>query len=274
MISLSLVAFVGILAQLPAPKPPPPTDAQCHALPPVRAPFSFAPGEALDFNLDALGAQAGKMTMRVLPEKNGALPVEVHAQTNTFFSKVRRVNGLATSYLNPKTLHPRRYVEDAMENEVHKLADVAFEKDHQVRVDFQIGERTGQGQFRYANDGLDVAGAIYLIRQLPLREGLSVCFDVYGIRTLWRLSGTVGQREHVSLPLGEFEAWHLSGTAVRLDNPSQQREVHVWLSDDPRRLPLAALGVIDLGAIRATLTAFDRPGEKKARAENKANLKW
>jgi len=78
----------------------------------------------------------------------------------------------------------------------------------------------------------------------------------------------------VSLPLGEFNAWHLSGTAVRLDKPSMTREVHVWISDDERRLPLAALGTIDLGAVRATLSSYSRPGEKTRQAQGKEQLKW
>ena len=109
----------------------------------------------------------------------------------------------------------------------------------------------------------------------PMKEALPVCFDVYGVRRMWRLTGTVLKREHVSLPLGEFEAWHLSGTAVRLDKPSLTRDVHVWISDDDRRLPLAVLGSIDLGAVRATLTAVSRPGEKAQQAvQGKEQLKW
>jgi hypothetical protein len=273
--NLALALSALFLAEAPPLPRPPPTDAECHALPALRAPLSFATGESLDFDLDALGAQAGKLTLRVLPEKDGLLPIEARAQTNTFFSKVRRVNGVGTSYLNPRTLRPTRYVEDATENEVRKLAEVTFSRDHRVKLDFRIGDAVpGQGLFRYANDGLDVAGAIYAMRQLPLRQGLNLCFDVYGIRSLWRLYGNVEGREHVSLPVGEFEAWHLSGMAVKLDDIRQQRGIHIWLSDDDRRLPLAALGVIDLGAIRATLTAFNRPGDRRARAENKGNIKW
>jgi hypothetical protein len=273
IVGLALTAL--LLAQAPAPPKPPPTDAECRPLPALHAPWAFGAGESLDFDLDALGAQAGKLTMRVLPEKDGLLPVEARAQTNTFFAKIRRVNGVGTSYLNAKTLHPTRYVEDATENEVRKTADVTFSHDHRVKLDFRIGDAVpGQGLFHYANDGLDVAGAIYAMRQLPLKEGMNLCFDVYGIRSLWRLSGKVEGREHVSLPVGEFEAWHLSGVAVKLDDIRQQRGIHLWLSDDGRRLPLAALGVIDLGAIRATLTAYNRPGDKRARAENKGNIKW
>jgi hypothetical protein len=112
------------------------------------------------------------------------------------------------------------------------------------------------------------------LRQLPLKKGMPICFDAYGIRRLWRVWGTVEAREHVSLPVGEFEAWHISGQAARLDFPSMRREIHVWISDDAKRLPLAALGAIDLGTVRATLKAYKRPGEKQTRAEPKSNLKW
>ncbi len=254
---------------------PPPTDVECRPLPPVRTPFSFVAGELLEYELDALGiAQAGRLTMKVLPMREGKWPIEVKAKTNTLFSKVRRVNGLATTYLDSQTLHPVRYVEDATENDVRKYAAVSFSpKDHKVQVEYKIGNRSGQNQFRSAN-ALDPAAIVYVMRQLPLKQGSTFCADVYGIRRLWRLSGKVEAREHVSLAIGEFEAWHLSGTAVRLDDHRQRRDVHLWISDDQRHLPLAIVGAIDLGAVRARLTAFSRPGDKRVRAQGKETLKW
>ena len=260
----------------PQPVAPAEAVAPCaNPLPALRTPIAFMPGELLEFDLDALGANAGKMTMRVQRPENGSLPVQIEAKTNTFFSKVRRVNGSAVSYLHPKTLRPSRYTEDATENEVQRKVEAAFSaKDRSVKVDYVIGKRKGRYNYTYDKDGLDVAGAVYLLRQLPMKEGLPVCFDVYGIRRLWRMNATVVKRERVSLPVGQFDAWYLSGTAVRLDKPSQKREVHVWISDDARRLPLVAVGTIDLGAIRATLTAYSRPGEKDKRAQGKEQLKW
>ncbi|MCY1034390.1 DUF3108 domain-containing protein [Corallococcus sp. BB11-1] len=247
-----------------------------QGLPALKTPLAFKPGELLEFDMDAMGAKAGKLTMRVQRQANGSLPVLVEAQTNTLFSKVRRVRGSATSYLHPRTLRPSRYTEDAVENEQRRKVNVVFgAQERSVKVDYQIADRP-KGQFNYTwdKDGLDVAGAIYLIRQLPLKKDLPVCFDVYGIRRMWRLTATVVEREHVSLPLGEFEAWHLSGTAVRLDRPSQTRDVHVWITDDERRLPLAAVGAIDLGAVRLTLSGVKRPGEKPMEAQGKEDLKW
>jgi len=276
------IAFLTTLPFAVAPRvasadaTPPPSDAECRPLPPIRMPLSFVTGETLEYELDAMGiAQAGRLTTRVLPLREGKLPVEVKAQTNTLFSKVRRVNGVATTFLDSQTLHPVRYVEDATENEVRKYAAVSFSpKDRRVSVEYKLGNRGGQNQFHSAADALDVTATVYLMRQLPLKQGVILCFDVYGVRRLWRLSAKVEAREHISLAIGEFEAWHVSGTAVRLDDYRQRREAHPWISDDQRRLPLALLGAIDLGAVRARLIAFSRPGEKKVRAQGKESLKW
>jgi hypothetical protein len=274
------VTVLPLLVLLSAPDagsilvPTMPTDAQCAALPALRMPLAFGPGESLEYDLDAMGAKAGRMTMSVKPMRDSKLPVEVAIETNTFFSKVRRVRGTGTSFLNPKTLHPSRYLEDAMENDFHRVADVTFAKPKTAHLVSTINDHTNEADLPYSTDGLDVAGAIFLMRQLPMKEGQSICFDIYGIRRMWRVWGTVQPKEHVSLPVGEFEAWHLAGQAARLDVQQLRREVHVWISDDPRHLPLAALGSIDIGTIRATLTGFSRPGEKKTEAENKANIKW
>jgi len=262
-------------AAAPVPtKKPYPSDASCLALGSPKVPFAFGPGESLDYDLDALGARAGKMTMRVLPRRDEILPVEVHAETNTFFSSVRKVNGTATSSLNPKTLRSTHYFEDTHENEFHRVADVSFHKNKTAKVVSTINTKSSEFELQWGNDVTDVAGVMYLLRQLEWKEGKTVCIDVYGIRRIWRVWGTVLPREHVSLPVGEFEAWHLSGEAARSDMQDARREIHVWISDDARRLPLAALGMIDLGAVRATLVNISRPGDKAQKAENKGNLKW
>src|SRR6266852_4985717 len=92
----------------------PPSD--CPPLPDLRRPLAFGPGEMLAFDLDALGARAGKMTVRVLPQKDGQLPIQAEAETNTFFSKVRLVKGAAIPLPIGPPFETARYVEDALEN--------------------------------------------------------------------------------------------------------------------------------------------------------------
>lgn len=277
--ALALFAALAGAAPAPpqAPLKPPPSDSECLALPQVKPPFAFGSGEELEFDLDALGMQAGKLWLRTQAPRDGALPIQAEAKNNTFFAKIRRVTGGGTSYLNPKTLRPLRYVEDTVEDDVHRQANVIFRpKDHAITLDFKENDRPGHAELKYGNEGLDLVGALYLLRQMPLQVGLPVCFDAYGVRRIWRVFGKIEAKEHVSLPLGEFDAYHLAGMAIRMDNPNapkNRREIHVWISADARRLPLVAMGVIDIGAIRATLNAFTRP-DAKQRAQGKESLKW
>jgi len=267
---------VAPVAPAPGPKKPPPmpTDAECLALGAPMTPTPFMPGETLDFDVDALGAHAATMTMRTLPLNDGLLPLEVNVETNTLFNKIRKVTGVGKSWLSPKTLRPARYFEDAHEDTIHRIADVTFKKNNLAHLISDIDGRKWEGDLRWGNDISDVASTVYLLRALPMKEGQKMCIDVYGIRAIWRVWGKVLPREHVSTPLGEFETWHLAGEAARLDWPEMRREVHVWVSDDAKRLPLAALGMIDLGAVRASLKGFSRPGETSTRAQNKADIKW
>ncbi len=256
--------------------PPVPSDAECRSLPGPLLPPAFAPGETLELDLDAMGANAGSMTMRVLPVKDGLLPLQVDARTHTFLSKLRRIQGTGTSFVHPRTLRPRRYLEDSVENEVARRVEVTFTpRSRRASVSWRSGGRAGPVELTYGGtEPLDIAGAVYLVRQLPLKEGQPLCVDVYGGRRMWRLFGKVAKKEHVSLPVGEFEAWHLEATAARLDAPRVRRDVHVWISADDRRLPLAAVGTTDLGVMRATLTAYSRPGAPAVRSEGAGQMKW
>ena len=277
-VNILLLALIAAAPALAAPvvlPPPPPTDAQCAALPRPKGQLAFGPGEHLEFTLDALGAEAGKLVLEVQPPRDGRLRVHAEAQTNTFFSKIRKVQGNGTSYLDLTTLRPQRYVEDSIENAIHRTAEVSFSpKLRTVAIAFTVNGKPGRRSYRSATDTLDVVGALFALRELPFRKDLPVCFDAYGIRRMWRVWGKVEGKEHVSLPIGEFDAWHLSGHAVRVDDWRQRREIHVWISADKRRLPLVAVGAIDLGAVRATLTEWSRPGEGHKKAQTARDMSW
>jgi hypothetical protein len=260
---------------------PVPSDAQCAALPRPQTPYPFAPGEQLDYDVDVLMGRAAKLSFTVLPTSGhgqaAEQPVRARAVTTTFFSKVRRVKSQGVSYLHARDLHPRELREDEVEDGVPKNADVKFSPDgnHEVVIDWRRGSAIGQVRQRYANDGLDLIGAIYYFRAIPLKAGEAMCFDVYALRHLWRLWGTVLTKEHVATPAGEFDAFHLAGEAARLDRPDFRRKVHIWISDDAKRLPIAALGEIDLGPVRATLVEVGRVNTRRESAFQKDRpLEW
>jgi hypothetical protein len=238
-------------------------------------------GEILAYDIDVLTANAARMEVETLPKANGLQPIRVRIKTNTFFNKVRRVKAEAKSFLNPRSLKPTRYTEDANEDDERKVADVTFNPAGQpastVSIKYGTNPRSGQKLAemfgRFGHDGLDELGAVYYIRSMDLKPGQPLCFDVYAMRRMFRVWGTVGAIEKVSTPAGEFSAYHVTGTAARLDQSSFQRELHVWITADDRRIPVGALGGIDLGPVRATLTHIGAPGGEAAKSHAQG-LDW
>ena len=258
-----------------------PRDTDCGPLPGI-VPNHFAPGEELDYDVDVLGANAARMEMLAMPVDHGAQPLRVRVKTNTFFNKVRRVKAEAKSYLSPHDLHPTRYIEDAMEDDERHVAEANFHPRNQppvtVEVRYATNPKGPQGYVtvydRYGHDALDVLGATYLLRSLNLKPGLPLCFDVFAMRHLWRVWGTVEDIEKVPSPLGEVDAFHIHGTAARLDQHTMQRELHMWITADDRRIPVGAMGGIDLGPVRATLTRVSSTTAPQAKQSHVQSLDW
>ena len=123
---------------------------------------------------------------------------------------------------------------------------------------------SGDRPFPFANDALDVLSAFFVLRSLDLRVGETLCFDVYGSRTLWRVWGKIEGQEALSTSAGNFKTFRMSGTAARLNAPKIRRTLYLWVSDDAQRLPVAAVGELDVGPMRALLSAAGTAAPPKA----------
>lgn len=251
---------------------------KCTPLPAAgEAPWQ--PGERLAYDIDVMGAHAGKLALHAFPPLGSGNslehPLQALAASNSFFSKIRHVRGRSSSYVRGRDMHPRRYSEETSEGGVQRSAEVVFQRRDQgggtVTVDWVRNERKGKERFSFGANAFDSLSAAYYLRSMPLEAGQSLCFDVYAIRKLWRVTGTVKGIETVRVPAGVFQAYHLEGKAVRMDKPSAERELHIWISADEKRLPLAALGVMDLGPVRAQLAriggAVDEALEETVRSD-------
>lgn len=253
----------------PGPELFPALPGECAPLKkPLAGPPPFFPGEVLRYDVDVVGVRAGRMSFEVLPSsgKGQDIAVRVRAESNTFFDKVRKVKAEIVSQLRPKDLRPSSFREDLSEGGANRIAKVGFPAGPATGaarfVDLEVRTSTSVSLSRHAvaGDAMDYVGGIYLFRALPLKVGEEFCFETYALKRMWRVLGKVEAREQVTTPAGEFSTLHLKGVATRAGpGPSSTREVHVWITDDARRIPVAAVGVIDLGAVRATLYSGERP---------------
>lgn len=256
-------AAAGAAAKRKAPAPVAvPSAEQCTPLPAASPELPWSPGEKLAYDIDVMGAYAGKLSLVALPAvgtgRSKEYPLRALAATNSFVSQMKRFRGRATSYVRSRDLHPRRYQEESNEGGLIRTADVVFGKrdeDRRVTVQWTRDKRKGKRVQRYAHDAFDPIAAAYYLRAIDVAPGQALCFDTYGLRYLWRVFGTVKGIETVTVPAGTYQAYHFAGTAVRIDNPQRHREVHLWMQADGSRLPLAGTMAMSFGPVRAQLVA-------------------
>ena len=99
-----------------------------------------------------------------------------------------------------------------------------------------------------------LSGAYYL-RAADLRPGQEVCFDLVATRQYWRVRGRVATRtERVQSGVGQRDAVRVDLSVARADKPEVRRDLHVWISTDPRRYLVAAMTEVGLGPVRVLLS--------------------
>jgi hypothetical protein len=226
-------------------------------LPPLAAGRPFAPGETLTFDVDVMGVvKAGSLRLRVQPPSLGGsqLALEARMQNSSVFAKVRRVKGVALSFVDATSLRPQRYRDDVDQDGVRKRTEVRLDRPGPLRMTWSVDAETGVKEFTRQSDAVDLLSGLYWLRAAELRPGAELCFDLFGNWRLWRLSGKVASRpERVNTAAGDFETLRIDARLVRADDPRLGRPMHLWISTDPRHLLVAAVSEVDLGPVRAML---------------------
>jgi hypothetical protein len=252
-LALSLVA---------APAGPP---CALPALLPEGAPFRT--GELLSFDLELVLVRAGRLTMQVdRPMTRGTvLPLKARAQNTASFANVKRLTAVALSWIDASSLRPERYHEEGDEDGVRRSLDVRFKPGADtVTLEQRWRDRKGPKTFQREGEPLDILSALYYLRAARLAPEERFCLDLVAAGRFWRVTAQRAPgRERVDTPAGRFDTLRVDVEATRADLPpgakGRTRQIHVWLSDDARRLPVSLVGEIDLGPVSATLSSWRGP---------------
>ncbi|HEU4382783.1 MAG TPA: DUF3108 domain-containing protein [Anaeromyxobacteraceae bacterium] len=230
-------------------------------LPPLRpGALPWRTGEVLSYDFDVLGiVKAGTVSLEAQrPMFQGTqLPVRARLRNTSVFAKVRRIEGVALSWMDARTLLPERYRDEIVENGVAKNSDARLRaKPDEVTVENRYAGKVESSTFRREAQVLDVLAGAYYLRAADLRPGQALCFDLLATRRYWRVRGAVAPKpERVESPVGVHDALRVDLTVTRADKPEVKRTLHVWIATEPRRYLVAAVTEIDLGPVRLMLAS-------------------
>ena len=234
--------------------------------PPDDAPIStpgFAPGEEIVFDIDYLSVRMGRASLRVGEPEGAIWPVICRGQTDGIAS-LFDIREHYVSYWDADTGVSRGNDLNAIEVGDRHTDRARFDRENgvatvQVMRKGKVRERTHE----VPRDVHDLASALLALRARPPAPGGRVEIPVFWGGDLFTLGAEGEGTELVDTPAGRFDTLRIKLRLGFTDRFRTDRDSHLWLSNDARRIPVKASADFAVGNVTATLVAY-RPGGQLA----------
>ena len=257
--TVALTAIALAAGPSAAAEPPPAAEVAPVVLQP------FTPGEQIDLEIDYLHVRTAQARMLVGRPEGAVWPVICQAKTDGI-ATLLDIREHYVSYWDVEARNSRGSDVNAIE--------VGDRHTDRARFDRENGKATVQvvrkGKARESThavprDVRDIASALLFLRMQRLAPGDRYDVPVFSGTDTFTLHAEVEGPEAVSTPAGRFDAIRLKVRLGFKDKFRTDRDSHVWLSADARRIPVRMSADFAVGSVTATLTAY-RPGGQAAAA--------
>lgn len=220
---------------------------------PARA---FSIPERLEFNISYTGILAGHAVQEVSRSGN-----EVHivstARSADWLKLFFPVNDRIESILLPASHSsnigvPRLYRERISEGWTRFHKDAAFDRQKQVVTTRDYLKKTETTK-AITPLTYDTLSSFFYFRTIPLKVGTSYFIEIFDCKKLWNTEVKVLRREEISTPLGRFKTVVIKPILKSEGIFARTGDMHIWLTDDERRIPVLMKSKVKIGSITATL---------------------
>ncbi|MCD4814173.1 DUF3108 domain-containing protein [bacterium] len=220
---------------------------------PLRPNAAFGPGERLHFSIEYFGISAGYATLSVNPgpEMNGrpTLHIVAEARTHPAFEWFFKVRDRIESFFDAQSLFSWRY-------EKH-LREGKYSNDSHMIYD-QVNRKVIKDKGRTIIDApplvQDVLSEFYFYRTLEQEIGDETTIPVLADDgKQYEVLVKVIRREKVRVPAGEFDCLVVEPYLKFEGVFKHQGKIHIWLTNDKRRVPVLIKSGIIIGTIDIVL---------------------
>jgi hypothetical protein len=256
---LAASSGLGAQARRTAPAPAKKPAPAKPAAPAAEMKVPFRAGETLTYNVGwSTYFTAGTATVRVQERRplsggRAAYILVAEGKPGSILSKLYDLYYKAETQLDTRTLLPLTASVFSKEGSRTRVKTTHFKgagktADYSLQTT-NLTKRTLAVQ-PYTQDAL---AAIYVLRALPFKQGDSMAMPVTSGGDVYRARINYGGVESVSTDAGAFQAWKVSVNAIDQDGKPAARSMHIWFSNDARRLPVKIEAGLPVGSFTLTL---------------------
>jgi hypothetical protein len=217
---------------------------------------AFPIPERLEFDISYTGISAGRAVQEVTLEGD-----EVHivstahsaAWLKLFFPVDDRIESLLIMSAPPHNIGvPRLYRERIKEGWTRFQKDAVFDRQKLEVTTKDLIKKTETTQ-KITKLTYDTLSSFFYFRSVPLQVGSSQYIDIFDCKKLWNTEVQVLRREEVETPLGKFKTVVIKPLLKSEGIFARTGDMHIWLTDDDRRIPVMMKSKVKIGSITATL---------------------
>ncbi len=241
----------------------PPTPALRDGRPPLYATtlVSGIEREHAIYRMTWLGAPAAEAEWTVTRHLENDEPILVTGatvRTASWVDPLWRLRSRLAATLAADPIRPQEFLLRTEDGKYDREV-VRFDHERGTVVHAQLGgNKPHEAEVSLAGQ-YDPVSASFALRGLPLRDGDTARIEVQAPEDLYRIDVRVLGRERVHVAAGDFDAIALEPTVwnvTRRRTPRGFTSARLWVSDDPRRLPLLLTSEVFIGSVHVELAAI------------------
>jgi len=217
----------------------------------------FSSGEKLSFRISWSNVmEAGKADMTVSngdPKRKDSYRLVLKAKTSQSLAGVYDFKDEFISEFDTRLWAPRSFQKNF--NEKARVVNERVDFDQVNRYAVWTQSKKPAHKIAIETGTQDPVSALYAMRTIALKPGMMLSFPVMDGGRTFQLEARVVSLELITTKLGSFSC-HRTEIRIRpADSSSGERNIVLWFSDDPRRLPVLATVALPVGAAVIELIA-------------------
>jgi hypothetical protein len=258
---LFVVASLSLAAQRrppsrPAAKPTPKPAAP--AAPRAERAVPFHVGETLTYDVSWSSYLTAGTAVTTVKEKrpsfnSTAYYIVAEGRPTPLVAKLYTLYYKLDTLLDSYTLLPQRGSVYSEEGSRHRFKTITFNHSTQkASYEVQAGT-TSKQDIAVSPVAQDVLSSIYVLRAIPMKAGDRMTMPVTDNGANYKVQVDVGALERVRTGLGDMSAWKVRPTVFNAQGQPQGRNTAIWISEDPRRLPVKFQAELPVGSFNLVL---------------------
>jgi hypothetical protein len=228
--------------------------------------WCFSIPERLEFDVSYSGIPAGRAVQEVTRSGNEIRIVSTARSADWlkyFFRVDDRIESVLSVGPAPHFLgSPRLYRERISEGRTRYQKDAFFD---QKKMEVVTRDLLGKSEttHRITSQTYDTLSSFFYFRTIELQVGKSTFIEIFDCKKFWNTEVQVLRREEIEIPLGRFRTVVIRPILQSEGIFARTGDLHIWLTDDERRIPVMMKSKVRIGSITATLVGGSYWPQKK-----------